>query len=190
MKTSRRLTTDDRRAHLLEVGTRLFSQHAYDAVSTEQIAAYAGVSKGLLYHYFAGKRGYYTETVREVARQVIAATQPDPELEPMAALRQSLDNFLRFAQANALLIRAMLRGGIGSDREIHAIVEGVRQASLQRLLSLFGGPICPPPRRTLLYGWVGLTECVTLDWLEHQDLTRAALVNLLLDALNGLLGTA
>ncbi len=190
MKTSRRLTVDARRAHLLQVGTRLFSEHAYDEVSTEAIAAYAGVSKGLLYHYFAGKRGYYTETVREVARQVIEATAPDPELVPMLALRGSLANFLSFAQSNSLLIRAMLRGGIGSDREIHAIVERVRQASLQRLLVLFGGSVCPPPRRTLLYGWVGMTECVTLDWLEHQDLTRTALVNLLLDALNGLLGTA
>ncbi len=180
---AKRLSVDLRTKQLLEVGMRLFSERAYDEVGIDAIAAYAGISKGLLYHYFAGKRGFYVATVREVAARVIAATAPDPALPPPAALRGSLQAFFLFIADNASLYRAMLRGGIGSDGEVHAIVEEVRQTSMQRLLALFAGEVPRPRLRTLLYGWVGLVEHVSLDWLAHRDLDAEEVVDLVLDAL-------
>ena len=53
-----------RRKQLLELGLKLFGQMSFAEVSIDDIAARAGISRGLLYHYFKGKRGFYTETVR------------------------------------------------------------------------------------------------------------------------------
>lgn len=55
-RTRRRLSTEERREQLLSVGARLFSESPYDEVWIEQVAEIAGVSRGLLYHYFPTKR--------------------------------------------------------------------------------------------------------------------------------------
>jgi AcrR family transcriptional regulator len=43
------------RAHLVDVATQLFAAHGYDGTSIEAVLAEAGVSRGSLYHHFAGK---------------------------------------------------------------------------------------------------------------------------------------
>lgn len=53
-----RLATDARREQLLEVGASVFARHPYESVAITDIARLAGVSRGLLYHYFPGKRDF------------------------------------------------------------------------------------------------------------------------------------
>src|SRR3954452_404911 len=79
-----RLQIDERRAQLLELGIRLFSTHAYDDISIDDVADAAGISKGLLYHYFQGKREFYVEVIREASLQLRRLTEPDPTLPPSA----------------------------------------------------------------------------------------------------------
>jgi AcrR family transcriptional regulator len=62
-----RLQVDERRTQLLELGLRLFTDRSYDELSIDDIARAAGISKGLLYHYFPSKRDYYVEVVRRAA---------------------------------------------------------------------------------------------------------------------------
>src|SRR3954466_5332152 len=93
----RRLTPDARRAELLRAGERVFTEAAYDDVSIEQIADTAGVSKNLLYHYFAGKRELYLETIRAAAQEILARTEPDVRLAPNERLRASIHQHLPYA---------------------------------------------------------------------------------------------
>jgi AcrR family transcriptional regulator len=62
-RTRRRLSTGERREQLLSVGARLFSESPYDDVWIEQVAEIAGVSRGLLYHYFPTKRDFFAAVV-------------------------------------------------------------------------------------------------------------------------------
>ena len=66
-----RLDNDARRAQLLELGQKAFAERTYDEVSIDDIARAAGISKGLLYHYFPTKRDLYV-TLTADARQVAA----------------------------------------------------------------------------------------------------------------------
>jgi AcrR family transcriptional regulator len=59
-----RLQTDTRRTQLLDLGMDLFAARAYEDIAIDDLAAAAGISKGLLYHYFRGKREFYVETIR------------------------------------------------------------------------------------------------------------------------------
>ncbi len=67
-KTERiRMSGKQRREQLLDVGRKLFAQKGYEAVSVEEIAAKAGVSKPVVYEHFGGKEGLYAVVVdREV----------------------------------------------------------------------------------------------------------------------------
>jgi AcrR family transcriptional regulator len=76
----------DRRAELLAIGRQLFAKHAYDELSIDDVAAAAGVAKGLLYYYFTSKRGFYLATIRAEADELLELAQPDPALPPAERL--------------------------------------------------------------------------------------------------------
>jgi AcrR family transcriptional regulator len=187
---ARRLSVDERREQLIELGIRIFSEHAYDVVSTGQIAERAGISKGLLYHYFPSKRHFYVATVQEVARRLQEATIPDPELDFSASLTDSLSRFLDFVERNAPIYRALMRSGVGSDREVEAILEARRELECQRVFSRLEVEEPPPVLRSGVYGWVGFVETATLDWLERRDYPKRTLLALLVAALDPILETA
>ncbi len=177
--TRRRLSVEDRRAELIELGIEIFSRRAYDELSTDALASMAGISRTLLYHYFRDKRDFYLATLREMARRLIEATAPPPELGFDAALRSSLERFVHFVGENPAIYQAIVRGGVGSDREMEELLEGVRRVSLDRVLESLGVAAPPPALRILLFGWVGFTETAALEWSKNRDLPPDELVNLL-----------
>lgn len=52
----RRMGVDERRQQLIGVALDLFSRRSPEDVSIDEIAAAAGISRPLVYHYFPGKR--------------------------------------------------------------------------------------------------------------------------------------
>src|SRR5947207_1236868 len=73
----RRLELDHRREKLLESGRELFSKRSYDEISIDDIARAAGISKGLLYHYYPTKREFYVGTIRAAAGEMLALLRAD-----------------------------------------------------------------------------------------------------------------
>jgi AcrR family transcriptional regulator len=170
------------REQLLAVGRRLFGERAFDEISIDDIAAAAGVSKGLLYHYFAGKRGLYVATLKAEAATLLAATEPYPD-----ELDAGLDAYLDYVETHRPGWLALMRGGVGSDAEVVAIVEGTRQAIVDRLVATVGrGPVL----RTALRGWVGMVEAAATEWLERGEVDRAQLRALLAGALHHAVASA
>ena len=58
------------RDQLIEVATRLFAEHGYEGTSIEAVLSAAGVSRGALYHHFAGKEALFEAVVSAVSEQV------------------------------------------------------------------------------------------------------------------------
>ena len=185
-----RLETDERRAQLLGLGMRLFSERTYDEISMDDLARTAGVSKGLLYHYFRTKRDFYIAGLREIARDLLEKTTTQaPEAAPLDRIRQGLDAFFDHVGAHARPFVALMRGGIGSDPEVAAVIEGTRTRYVERFLeNLAGSPAAAvagdnPLVRTALRGWLGYVEAATIDWLSHGDVDRTRLRELLVEML-------
>ena len=57
------MTSLQRREQLIEVGRSLFAAKGFEAVSVEEIAAHAKVSKPIVYEHFGGKEGLYAVIV-------------------------------------------------------------------------------------------------------------------------------
>ena len=189
-----RLSTDARREQLVVLGIDIFSDRPYDEVSIDGIAATAGISKGLLYHYFPSKRDFYVAVIRSAADEMQALTEPDPTLEPRERLAAALERYLEYVETHARGYATVLRAGIGSDPAVAEIVEEVRGAMVVRLLDDL--PVTPagedPPvaLRVAVRGWVGFVEAASLDWLEHGGLGRADLREMLIAALGGAVSAA
>lgn len=185
----RSTAAEARRQSLLVVGKRLFAERAYDDVSTNDIAAAADISAGLLYHHFGNKKGFYVATIRDAAAEVLGKTV-FPEGMPFGpAAIAALSGFLDFVEANRGLYVGLMRGGVGADAEVHAIVENVRTTLLDRVLMaggvpapVAGGPHGSGELRLRLYGWLGMVEFSTLRWLAHNEVTRDELLAILLAA--------
>ena len=78
--TRRRLEPQQRREQLLDIGAALFAEKPYEDVFMEDIAARAGVSRGLLYHYYPSKRDLYVAILRRASDRFLARVTPDPQL--------------------------------------------------------------------------------------------------------------
>ena len=184
MPRAQRLSIDLRRARLLELGLSLFGQRAYADVSTDDIALAGGVSKGLLYHYFANKRGYYLATVRELAERVVEATALPEGVAFEAAVRVALQRFVGCIRDNATFYRTLMRGAEGVDDEVHRIVDAARHTLVRRVLERAGVREATAAQRVAFFGWAGFAESACLHWLDHEaELPEEQLVDMMLGAL-------
>ena len=59
-----RLSKEERRSQLLDLGVRLLSTRSLDELSIDLLAEEAGISRGLLYHYFGNKHDFHEAVVR------------------------------------------------------------------------------------------------------------------------------
>ena len=185
-----RLQVDERRRRLLELGRELFAKHSFNELSMARIAREAGISKALLYHYFPSKRDYFVATLTEAAEEVRRRTEPDPSLPPAEALAGSLDAFLGWIEENQVAYRKLVESA-GSVPEVGALIDEVRARTSARILKGIGaGDPPPPPLRAAARAWLWFMDGAILDWLEHHDLERGELRDLLLGSLAGAMTAA
>ena len=178
-----RLELEERRAQLVALGLDLFGARPYDEVSIDDVARAAGISKGLLYHYFPTKRHFYLAGVRESARRLLAVTLADRAGAAPERLRAGLDAYLGYVDRQGPAYLALLRGGVGSDAEVAAVVEETRAAFARSLLENLPELVSTPLVRTTIRGWIGFVEAASLDWVEHHDIERRRLTDLLVELL-------
>lgn len=169
MNRARRMDGDARREQLLAAGLELFSSTPYDAVSVDDIAAATGSSRGLLYHYFGSKRGFYIEVLEESAAELVEVLRPDPDADPMTALAEGLQRALGWIREHEAGYLAVLSGGIGTDSEVAAVVERVRDAIGDLVLANIEiEDRARPLALAHVRGWVGYVEGLLPRLLDGQ----------------------
>jgi len=85
------------KARLERVGRELFAARGFQAVSAEELVARADVTRGALYHHYAGKDGLFAAVVEAVMRELHAelARETAPFTDPLRALGHGVGVFLR-----------------------------------------------------------------------------------------------
>jgi len=99
------------RAALLEAATELFAQRGYAGVATEEIVRAAGVTRGALYHHFAGKLELFEAVYEQVEQGLverIASSAMSAASDPLAALRAGAQAFLDACEDPAVQRIALL----------------------------------------------------------------------------------
>jgi AcrR family transcriptional regulator len=186
---------DERRRRILAAARRLFSERGYSDVATTEIAAEAGVARGLINHYFGTKRDLYVEVVREMVR---FRSQPVPEYvdgtTPAARLDESIDRWLEMVARNReAWLAAIGAEGLGHDPEIAAVLDEAREEATSRLIQVLGlGPAAeaPPELHAVLRAYGGMAEAATREWLERDRWSREQVAAFLKAALPELVGSA
>jgi AcrR family transcriptional regulator len=177
-----RLNVDERRAQILEAGTALFAEHAYEEISMREIAVAAGVSKPLLYHYFPSKIDLFKAAVSEAATELQHLIEPTGSGNPAAQLAAALDAYLAWIDEHAHTWKKLMQSA-ATLPEARQIVEGFREHTMQMVVVGLAGKRKPRPAlRTAIVGWLGYMDAAIIDWIEHKELSREKLRNLLIGA--------
>ncbi len=161
----RRLELDARRTQLLEAGARLFTERGYEDVSMSEVAAAAGISKGLLYHYFPGKRAFFAATLEAAADELRALTVTDPDLPPLEQLGAAVDAYLGWIEAHSDSYARLLHSA-GALADVASLVERMRDETAERIVAGLRGDDPTPSLRCAVHGWLWFMDGACLQWLE------------------------
>lgn len=176
------MSTEARREQLLAFGRCHFAEHGYEAVPMDEIAQRAGVSKGLLYHYFGNQRGFYMATVRSVTNELIEITEPPADRPFEEAFRAMVTAFVGYVEQHGAIYTALVRGGLGSDDEVNALLDRVRFTSIERVLGRLSIRRPSELARLAIYGWVSFVENASAEWVSKPAVSASQLVDLFLAA--------
>jgi AcrR family transcriptional regulator len=161
-----RLPPEERRAQLLELGLQLLAERTLDELSIEDLADAAGVSRGLLFHYFAGKADFQLQVARAAADDLIARTEPDPEWAPEETLLRSVGAFVDYVVDNPQAYVSLVRGAGSGDAALREVFDNTRDRLAQRTLDVMTGLGLDLPQMAFMVvrGWIAFVEDVTVNW--------------------------
>lgn len=192
-----RMTPDDRREQLLELGVRLLSTRSVDELSIDMLAEEAGISRGLLYHYFGNKQDFHRAVVRKAADDLIRVTAPTAEGEPLERLARSLEAYVDYVVANYEGYTSLVRGAGSGDAELRDIYEEARAVLTDRIFEAEDGRLLDvfavedtPAARLMVRGWSAMAEEVVLAWVrDDRGVGKEDLLAMLAAALPGALAS-
>jgi AcrR family transcriptional regulator len=178
------MSPESRREQLLELGTQLLSTRTLDEISIEVLAEEAGISRGLLYHYFGNKQEFHVAVVRRAVEQLVAITAPRDIENPLEQLAVSLGAYLDYVVENYTGYVSLVRAASGGNDELRTIYEEGRRALVDRIFEVTGpvgmdalGVPDSPIVRMIADGWSAMCEAVVLDWVRDQHgVTREELL--------------
>lgn len=180
-----RLSPEARRAQLIGLGVEMLATRTLDELSVEDIAQQAGISRGLLFHYFSSKQEFHLEVARAAAQELIRRTEPDESKAPLEALHGSLSAFIDYVEENPDNYKSLVRGAASGDDEMRAIFDETRATLAQRVISVVAEMgLEMSPRATLaVHGWVAFVEESVIRWIDTRPVDRDALQDLLAKSL-------
>ena len=108
--SARRLDPDERRSQLVAAGLVLVKTTPLDSVTATAVAGIAGVSKGLVFHYFPTQRELQAAIAGAAADELLELfTAIDPALDHAAQLRVGLEGFISYIEQRPASYAAIAR---------------------------------------------------------------------------------
>jgi AcrR family transcriptional regulator len=167
------MTSDDRRRQLLGIGLRMLVEKPIQELSLDAVAAEAGISRGLLFHYFPTKTDYYDAVVGAATRRVLRNVSPDEDVTGDAALDQFIERFYAQVQRRRAFYLALVFGNgaisLGSDA-----VDTHRMTIARRVVASVGLDESSLPT---VHGWVAYVEDRAVQWSGQPPASRPTLAS-------------
>ena len=185
-----RLSPDQRRTQLIELGVSLLATRSLDELTIDVLAEEAGISRGLLYHYFGNKQDFREAVVRRAVGDLVEQTAPPEGGEPLERLLASVAAYVDYVVANYQGYVSIVRGAAGGNETLRQVYEETRAALTDRIFTEDAqGEIIPdtPAARLMVRGWSAMGEEMVLTWVaDPRGVTRDQLLEALAASLPAL----
>ncbi len=191
-----RLDLDARREQLLRAGVELLRTNTPDEISIDAVARQAGISRGLLYHYFEDRDAFVVAVMEQATEGLRRALRPDPALPESERVAAGVEAFIAFAEDHAAGFRAVLTGDV-ANRKLRAVIDRARERDLAAFVAAIAST--SPERleesdrvvlRVALHAHMHFMEGAVVRWLARGEITRDQLRDLILRTLEGTIAAA
>jgi AcrR family transcriptional regulator len=167
--TRTRLSPDDRRRQLLGIGLRMLVEKPIQDLSLDTVAIEAGISRGLLFHYFPTKTDYYDAVIAAALRRVLRNISPDDDVSPDIALRQFIERFFEQIERRRAFYLALAFGNgtisLGSEG-----VDSLRMTAARRVMAALSVDERSLPT---VHAWTAYVEDRALQWSGEPKAKRS-----------------
>ncbi len=168
-----RMSPEDRRRQLLGIGLQMLVEKPIQDLSLDAVAAEAGISRGLLFHYFPTKTDYYDAVLGAASRRVQRNLAPDPDASPELALQQLVERFYAQIERRRAFYLALVFGS-GALSFGGEGVDSHRLTIARRVLTATGLPESALPAA---HGWTAYVEDRALRWTGAPASARRSLAD-------------
>src|SRR3954463_11245549 len=185
-----RLDPGQRREQILDAANALFAARAYDEVSIEDIAGAAGVTRGLVHHYFGGRKDVYLALLQRLGTHREADLRPPVGRSARARVADTVSRWLDWTQANrSIWLATIAHGEDIADPDVRRTVSELVDHAVTQLAAFHADIAEDSPRlRHALECWTGLNRAATRRLLRGEA-GREATQDLLASTLDHVLRT-
>ena len=173
-----RLSHDDRRRQLLGIGLAKLVDKPIQDLSIDEVAAEAGISRGLLFHYFPTKRDFYRACIEAAGRRILRNTEPDPELGPRDRVASMVRLFVQQIDRRRAFYLSLLHGTGRADVPLVEVYDAIWDQATARVLTALQ---LDPADRPVVHAWWAYVEDQALTWSAEPASRRTRTLEELLD---------
>lgn len=170
----------------MRVAAEHFAREGYGRTSMTRIAADAGVTRALVYHYFPGKESLLEAVLRREASVLLEATAPDPGLSPRENVVRALNAYLEHFAASEGELRELYTPHPMTPPVVWEIAATNHEMQIARLFESLGLDESPQARLAL-GAWLAFVEQAARE-SATAGVRREAIVQLCLAALQAATG--
>jgi AcrR family transcriptional regulator len=157
----RRLSADERRRQLVAIGLAKIVETPIQDLSMDDIATEAGISRGLLFHYFPTKTDFYLACIAAAGRRILRTTAPDEDAPGEAQVEMTTRLMIEQIERRRGFYLALVHGHGVADPRVSEVMDSVRDGSTQRVMVALD---VPEARRDVVRAWWAYTEDRALTW--------------------------
>jgi AcrR family transcriptional regulator len=165
-----RLKPEQRRDQMLDAANELFAERGYEEVSVEDIARAAGVTRGLVHHYFGGRTQVYVALLQRLEALREDQVREATGRSARARVADTVSRWLDWTEANRTIYLGTIAPGDDiAAPEVRRVVADLRGRAVTLLAALHADLAEDSPRlRYALECWTGLNRAATRRWLRGE----------------------
>jgi AcrR family transcriptional regulator len=189
-RTFRRLDPATRRDQILDAANALFAERGYDEVTIGDVAKAAGVARGLVHHYFGGRKEVYLGLLERLAAGREERMHQPVGRSARARVEDTVSRWLTWTEANRTIYLGTIAPGEDiADPDVRRVVGDLVRRAVAHVAALHVDIAEDSPRlRYALECWTGLNRAATRRWLRGEA-TREATHEVLASTLEHVLRT-
>jgi AcrR family transcriptional regulator len=157
----RRLSADERRRQLVAIGLAKIVETPIQDLSMDDIATEAGISRGLLFHYFPTKTDFYLACIAAAGRRMLRTTAPDEDATGEEQVEAVTRLMIEQIERRRGFYLALVHGHGVADPRVSEVMDSVRDGSTERVMTALD---VPEARRDVVRAWWAYTEDRALTW--------------------------
>jgi AcrR family transcriptional regulator len=184
---SQRMEPDERQGQIIKIAATHFARDGYDGASMSGIAADAGVTRALLYHYFPGKSPLLEAVLRQESEALYAATSPDSKRSPTENIRAALRAYIEhFAPRKDRTLNLHMQAE-GVSALVGRMIKANHVIQTERIMATLD--LKPDLLvRSSVSGWLDFVTTVVKEVADCPDVTQESVIEVCLRTLQAATG--